>query len=148
VRLTVQQLLGCASLTDGKPQRSQRVTQKLPVRIPEVRSVGTVANQPLRLRDAIREVRRREIDLPHASVQPLESLRIVGWRDIWRRHRFEVGPHVDYEAVTQVDAWLDSRFKRNHRAIGFSEPPSDLDFELCARLMFHGRDPGNDVTRH
>jgi hypothetical protein len=46
-----------------------------------------------------------------------------------------------------VDSRLDSRFKRSHRTTGVSEPPSDLDFELCRRLTLHGRDPGNDVTR-
>ena len=79
-------------LADREAQVSQRVAQKLPVRIPELRSVGAVANQPLRLRDAIREVRRREIDLPHASVQPHERLRILGWRDVSRRYRLVVGP--------------------------------------------------------
>ena len=58
--------------------------EKLPVRIRELRSLGAVANQPLRLRDSIREVRRSHVDLPHAGVQPLERLRILGWRDVLR----------------------------------------------------------------
>jgi len=171
VWLAVQQLLGAAPVVDRPPQASQRVAQKLPVRIPELRSVGAVANQPLRLRDSIGEVRRREIDLPHASVQPLERLRILGWRDIsrrmlepalqiprpalrilgWRdisrRYRLVVAPKRDDEAVTHVDARLYPRIECSHRAIGFGKPPSDLDFELCACLMRHVRDPNKNVTR-
>jgi hypothetical protein len=147
VRFAMQELLGGATLTDRPPQLSQRVDQKLSICIPELRSVGAVANQPLRLRDSIREVRRREIDLPHASVQPLERLRILGWRNILRRYRLVVGPQRDDEAVTHVDARLHPRLKCSHRAIGFSKPPSNLDFELCACLMRHVRDPSKNVTR-
>ena len=82
VRLAVQQLLGGAAVADRAPQASQRVAEKLPVRVSELRCVGAVANQPLRLRDSIREVRRRQIDLPHAGMQPLERLRVLGWRDV------------------------------------------------------------------
>ena len=147
VWLAVQQLFGRAPPSDRPPQISQRVTQKLPVRIPEVRSVVAAINEPLRLGDAIREVWRSKIDLPHTSVQPLKCLRILGWRDLLGRYRLVVGPQVDDEVVTHVDARLHSRFKRSHRAIGSSEPPSHLDFELCARLIRRGRDPGNEVTR-
>ncbi len=66
VRLAVQQLLGGAAVADRAPQASQRGAEQIPVRISELRRVGAVANQSLRLRDAIREVRRRHIDLPHA----------------------------------------------------------------------------------
>ena len=92
-------------------------------------------------------MRCREIDLPHAGMQALERVRVVGWREL-SRHRFVVGPHVHYEAVTHVDAWLDSRLKRSHRALGFREPLGELNLELCARLIRHGRDPGDDVARH
>ena len=147
VRLAVQQLLGGAAVADRSSQASQRVAEKLPVRVSERRSVVAAPDQPLSLRDSIREVRRREIDLPHAGMQPLERVRVVGWRDLSRRHRFVVGPQGDHEAVTHVDARLDSRLKRSHRALGFREPLSKLDLELCARLIRHGRDPGDDVTR-
>ena len=97
--------------------------------------MGAVADQRLRLGDSIREVRRSHVDLPHAGMQPLERLRILGWRDVSRRHRLVVGPQRDREAVTHVDARLHARLKLSHRAIGFGEPPSDLDLELGARLM-------------
>ena len=148
VRLAVQQLLGGAPGVDRPPQASQRVTEKLTVGVSKRRRVVAAPNQPLSLGDSVREVRGRDIDLPHAGMQPPERVRVLGWRDLLDRHSFVVGPHVDYEAVTHVDAWLDSRFKRSHRGIGFGEPPSDLDFELCARVVRRGRDPGNDVTRH
>jgi hypothetical protein len=147
VRLAVQQLLGSAPLIDRPPQRSQRGAQKLPVRIPKFRRVGAVAKQPLRLRDSICEVRRGEINLPHASMQPLERLRILGWCDVSRRCRLVVGPQRDHEAVTHVDARLHPRLKRSHRAIGCGEPPRDLNFERGACLMRHVRDPRKNVTR-
>src|SRR5436309_798219 len=74
MRLTVQQLFVGAAVNDRAPQASQRVAEKLPVRVGERRSMGAVVNQPLRLRDSIREVRRRHIDLAHAGMQPLERL--------------------------------------------------------------------------
>jgi len=92
MRLAVQQLLGSVPLTDRKAQRSQRTAQKLPIRIPELRSEGAVADKPLSLGDAIREVRRSEIDLPHTRVQPCERLRILGWRHIFKRDGLIVGP--------------------------------------------------------
>ena len=45
-----------------------------------------------------------------------------------------------------MDAWLHSRLESNHRAPGFREPPSKLDFELCD-LMRYRCHPGQDVTR-
>ena len=93
------------------------------------------------------EVRRREIDRPHAGMQPLKRLRVLGWGDVSRRYRLVVGPQRDHEAVTHVDARLHARLKRSHRALGFGEPPRDLDFELCACLLRHVRDPRKNVTR-
>ena len=119
MRLAVQQLLGCAPIDDCAPQVPQRVAEKLPVRVSKLRCLGAVADQPLRLRDSIREVRRSQIDLPHAGMQPLERLRILGWRDVSRRHRLVVGPQRDREAVTHVDARLHPRLKLCHRAIAF-----------------------------
>jgi hypothetical protein len=43
-------------------------------------------------------------------------------------------------------ARLHSGLKSSHRALGFGEPLSKLDFELCD-LMRYRRDPGKDVTR-
>jgi hypothetical protein len=78
VRLAVQQLLGGATLADRPTQPSQRAAQKLPVCIAELGSVGAVVNQPLRFGDSIGEVWRSKIDPPHASVQAIERLRVLG----------------------------------------------------------------------
>ena len=43
-----------------------------------------------------------------------------------RGRRFVVGPQCDHEAVTLIDAWLDSRLKNSHRASGFGQPLSKL----------------------
>jgi hypothetical protein len=88
----------------------------------------------LSLRDSIREVWRRDIDLPHAGMQPLERIRVVGWRDLFRRYRFVVGPQRDYEAVKLVNARLHSRLKDADGALGFGEPLRELDLELCDLL--------------
>jgi hypothetical protein len=78
---------------------------------------------------------------------PLKCLRILGWRDILRRHRLVVGPQCDREAVTHVDARLYPRFRLCHRAARLSESPSNLDFELSACLMRKRRHPSENVTR-
>jgi hypothetical protein len=41
---------------------------------------------------------RNEIALPHASVQPLKHLRILGWRDVADRYGLVVSPQCDDEA--------------------------------------------------
>ena len=74
----VQQLLGCAPVDYRPPQVPQRVAEQLPVRVSKLRSVGAVANQPLGLRDSIREVRRGHLDLAHGGMQLFERLRIFG----------------------------------------------------------------------
>jgi hypothetical protein len=59
----------------------------------EYLSIGPVdPHTAMWMRDAIRKVRRREIDFPHASVQPRERLRVLGRRDVLRRYRLVVGP--------------------------------------------------------
>ena len=85
----------------------------------------------------------------HPGMQALEQMRVVGWRKLSRRHGFVVGPHANDEAVTNVGTRLHPRVERGHRAIGFGEPRSDLDFQRGASCqMERGRDPGNDVARH
>ena len=79
-------------------------------------------------------------------MQPLERIRVVGRRDLSRRHRFVVGPQRDHEAVTLVDARLHSRLERSHGALGFGEPLRKLDLEL-RDLLRRRCDPGKDVTR-
>ncbi len=72
MRLAVQQLLGGAPVDDRPPQVPQRVGEKLPVRVGELRSDVAARNPMLSIRDSIHEVRRRDIDLPHAGMQALE----------------------------------------------------------------------------
>src|SRR6516165_7753526 len=50
-------------------------------------------------------------------------------------------PQRDDEPVARVDARHHPRIERSDRATGFGEPTSDLDFELCASLALHVRDP-------
>ena len=136
-----------APRSDRTPQASQRVAEKLPTRLIKLWRVRAVADQPLRFGNSIREVRRCQIDLAHAGMVPLECLRVLGWRDVSRRHRLVVRPQRDREAVTHVDTGLHPRFERFHRAAGFGKPPTDLDFELGAGLMRYRRDPSENVTR-
>ena len=70
-----------------------------------------------------------------AGMVPLKGPRILGWRDVLRRHRLVVGPQGDREAVTHVDARLHPRFRLFHRAARLSESPTNLDFELSACLV-------------
>jgi hypothetical protein len=141
VRLAVEQLLGGVPLTDRPRQRSQRAAQKLTVRIPKIRGLGAVADQRLRLRDAIREVGRTEIGLPHASVQLVKRPRILRWLDITVGYGLVVSPQCDDEAVSHVDARLHPRIERTYGTIDFGRPTSDLDFKLRASLALHVRDP-------
>jgi hypothetical protein len=74
-------------------------------------------------------------------VQTLKRLRILGWRDGTEGYGLVVGPQSGDEAVSHVDARLHPRIERSYGTIGFGEPTSDLDFELCASLALHVRDP-------
>ena len=103
VWLAVQQWLGASPFDDRPPQASQRVAEKLTVRVREIGSVVAAPDQSLRFRDSIGEVRRRHVDLPHAGMQPIERVCVLGWRDLSRRHRFVVAPQRDYEAVLHGD---------------------------------------------
>src|SRR5205807_9840293 len=87
MRLAVQQLLGCSPMADQAPQAPQRVAEKLPPHVIKLRCLGAVADQPLGLRYPISEVGRRQIGLAHAGMVPRERLRILGRRDVSRRHR-------------------------------------------------------------
>ena len=59
---------------------------------------------------------------------------------------FVVGPQRDHEAITLIDTWVHSGLKSSHRAAGFGEPLSKLDFEL-RDLMRYRCHPGKHVTR-
>jgi hypothetical protein len=86
VGFAVQQLLRGAAVGDRSSYASQRVAEKLPVRAGERRSLVAARHELLSLCDSIREVGRRDIELPHAGMQPRERIRVVGWRDFARRH--------------------------------------------------------------
>ena len=45
-----------------------------------------------------------------------------------------------------MHVWLDSRLKSTHRALGFGEPLSKIDLELCGPMRSRCH-PGQDVTR-
>ena len=79
VRFAVQQLLGGAAVADRSPQASSRGAAKRPVIVGERRGVVAACNELLSLRDAVREVRRRDIEFPHSGMQPLKRIRVVGW---------------------------------------------------------------------
>ena len=146
VRLAVQQLLGGAAVARSLVAGFATCCEKLPVGVGERRSEVGARNEMLGLRDSIGEVRRRDIDLPHAGMQPLERVRVVGRCELSGCTRLVVGPQRDREAVTLVDARLHARIERGHRALGFGEPLSKLDLEL-GDLLRRVRDAGEDVAR-
>jgi len=115
--------------------------------MPKIRRSGAVADERLRLSNTIREVGRDKIGLPHAGVQPLERLRILGWRGVPVGHGLVVGPQCDDETVTHKHARFDPRIEQSYGAIGFGEPTNDLDFELRASPALQMGDPSEDVTR-
>ena len=84
VRFAVQRLFGRAPRNNCPRQVAQPVAQELPVPVAQIWSVGADVNQPLRLRDAISEVRSRKIDVLQTSVQPYECVRILGRSRILR----------------------------------------------------------------
>src|ERR1700685_912446 len=90
-----------------------------------------VRDELLSLCDSIREVRRSDLELPHARMQPLEGIHVVGWRNFSWYQRCVVGPQRDHEAVTLVEARLPPRLKSTHRALGLGEPLRQIHFELC-----------------
>lgn len=62
VGLAVQQLLADSTGDDRSPKARQRVAEKLPVGVVQLRALRAIVNQPPRLLDTIREVRCRQID--------------------------------------------------------------------------------------
>jgi hypothetical protein len=147
VRFAVEQLLDRSSVTDCSSAAPQRIDEKLAVRVDKLRSAIVAHHEPLGRSDSIREMRRRDIERPHAGMEALESLRVVGWRELSGWYGFVVSPERDHEAVTLVWAGLNSRIKNSHGALGFNEQLSKLDFELCDLLPYMC-DSSEDVTRH
>ena len=76
VWLAVQQLLGGAAVIDCSPQAAQRGAQKFLVRVGKRGSIVGTRDELLRLRDPIREMRRRDIQVPQAGMKPLKRIRI------------------------------------------------------------------------
>jgi len=79
VRLAVQKLFSGAALADYPSPALQRVAEKLTVRVGERRSAVASRHELLSLCDPICEVWRRDIELSHAGMQPLERICVVGW---------------------------------------------------------------------
>jgi hypothetical protein len=78
-------------------------------------------------------------------MQPLERTGVAGRLDRAGCRGFVVGPERDHEASTLIGAWLHPGIKSGHRAPGFHEPLSQLDFEL-RDLMRCRCYPSQDVT--
>jgi SAM-dependent methyltransferase len=141
VRLSVQQLLGSAAVSDGPGQVLPPAGEELPVRVAECWRAGDV---PGSVGGALGEVRHRDVDHPHTGVQPLERIRVASCRN-FRRHRFVVGPQRDLESVTLVAAWRHPRLQSRYRAAGCGETQRQPGFEL-GKLMPGRCDPGEHVT--
>ena len=127
-----------------------RRSRRVPVRssrswVGERRRAVSARDEPLGVRDSIREVRRRDVKPSHAHMQPLEGIRVVGWRDVLRCPGRVVGPERHCEAVTLVDARLDVRLESGHGGLGLSEHPSEVDFAL-EHFMACTRDSSKDVA--
>src|SRR6185437_5444409 len=132
---------------DRSPSAAQRLAEELPIRLGERRRAVTARNELLSLLHPVREMRRRDVEQPHASMQPLERTGVVGWRDLSRRFRGSVvGPQRDREAITFVDARIHPRLKNGYRAPGFGKPLRKLDFEP-RDLLRDGGYPGKHLTR-
>jgi len=146
MRLAVQELLWGAADTDRLAHASQSVGEKLTIRINEFRSLPTTSDQPLGISDSIRETGRRQVDLPHAGMQPFERVRVLGWRESSGLCSFVVGPQRYHEPVAYVGHRLDSRLKRSYRAIPIREALSKSDLELRPPPGALLGDPGNSVA--
>ena len=135
MRLAVQQLLASAPATDRATQPAERVAEEFPVGTEQRWSPLPVANLSLRIGDSIGEVRRVQIGLAEGGMQPHKCARILGWCDL-RSRGLVVGPERDGEAIPQIDPVFGPGLKHfSHRAIGFGETASNLNFELAASLM-------------
>ena len=61
------------------PGASTTIRVPLPVRVGERWRVVPARHELLGLVDAIREMRRRDIEFAHAGMQPLERSCVAGW---------------------------------------------------------------------
>src|SRR3954468_20784422 len=102
VGLAVQQLLGGAGVIDRPPQVPQCRTEKLPIRVGERGCVVGARDESWRLRDPIGEMRRRDVQIPEAGMEPRKGIRVDRWCDPSKRDRFVVRPERDPETVAPV----------------------------------------------
>ena len=113
-----------------RPRLSRAPAQEIPVSVGERRRLVAVGDELLSLRDSVGEVRRRDIELAHAGMQPPERMRVAGGRDLPTRQGSDsMSTQGDGEAVTLVDERRRSRLESGDRAPGLGEPLSKLDFE-------------------
>ena len=99
-------------------------------------------NNALSFRDAVGEMRDRDIESRHTRVQPLERLRIVTCGDLVRR-LLVVPPERDGEPVPLIGTRLDSGFEARHGALALSEALRNLDLGvegLLPRVRHSGKD--------
>ena len=125
----------------ARPQASQRVAEELPVGVGERGRVLAARHRALRLRDSIREVRRRDDRASRMPACSRSSASAYSAGGMSRRHGFVVGPQRDHEAVMLVDARLHPRLERSHRALGSASRRASSTLERCARLCATAR-PG------
>jgi hypothetical protein len=147
VWLAMEHLLGGAPFNHHLPEALQCVAQKLTVCVRKFGCAIMACDQPLRLRDSISEVWRRNVNLPHASMEARQRMCILGRRNLAWRYGRVIRPERNCEAIMDVDVRRDSRVERGDWTLGLYEPPSKLNFKLCAALMRYMRNSGNNVAR-
>ena len=76
VRFSVQQLIRTTAESDGAVGVAERVGEKVAVGVSERRRRLPVKNQSLSFGDAIGEVRRHNVEVSHADVESVKSVRV------------------------------------------------------------------------
>jgi Tol biopolymer transport system component len=142
VRLTVQELVWCATLEHRSLQVTKRRPEEVAIRGGEHTGPGDVLRV---IPDAIGEVHRRHLDRPHAFVKPLERSP-EGFGSDTGRNRLVVRPEADLEAVHLVDDRVDSGIQRRNRACRRHEAAGDLDLESSESHRCR-RDAGEHIAR-
>jgi hypothetical protein len=146
MRLAMQQLLVSPAVGDGGRQTLYRLDKKRTVRVAKLWCADAVAEQQPRPGNSIGEVLGRDLDLPHAGVQPQKRPRIRRRGDCGGQG-FVVGPKRDSETVTQMDTRLHPEIEDAHRATRLGQASGDLNFEFGACLVHPIRHSGEYVAR-
>ena len=76
MRFSVQQLIRTTAESDGAVGVAERVGEKVAVGVSERRRRLLVKNQSLSFGDAIGEVRRHNVEVSHADVESVKSVRV------------------------------------------------------------------------